>query len=98
MPKVHEFYFRNQPLTLNSILTTTKKDPDLPNFKKSILHVLLRDSGFEYVKNQRGTVATVRVKVSFHILQISAGSFITGFVSGFFNLCENVHGIHYRKS
>jgi hypothetical protein len=48
--KAHEFYFRNQPPTLNSVLTAINKDPDLPNFKKATLHVLLREIGFEFAK------------------------------------------------
>jgi hypothetical protein len=50
--KVHEFYFRNQPPTLNSVLTAINKDPDLPNFKKSTLPALLREIGFEYSKKR----------------------------------------------
>jgi hypothetical protein len=45
--KVHEFYFRNQPPTLNLVLTATNKDRDLTNFKKSTVYVLLREIGFE---------------------------------------------------
>jgi hypothetical protein len=50
--KVHEFYFRNQPPALNSVLTAINKDPYLPDFKKSTLHVLLRKIGFQYAKKK----------------------------------------------
>lgn len=50
--KVHSFFLRNQPPTLNAILAEVNKDPDLPDFKKTTLNTLLKEMGFEY--NKRG--------------------------------------------
>ena len=46
--KVHEFFFRNKPPTLNSILMAVNSDPDLPDFKRTTLYELLKDLGFVY--------------------------------------------------
>jgi hypothetical protein len=58
--KVYEFYFRNQTPTLNSILNAINKDP---NFKKSTLHVLLREIGFEYVKKGNWAIVIERADI-----------------------------------
>jgi hypothetical protein len=42
--------------------------------------------------------SSVKVKVLLYILQISAGSFITGLVNGFLDLCKSAHGTNYRES
>jgi hypothetical protein len=58
--KVYEFYFRNQTPTLNSILNAINKDK---NFKKSTLHVLLREIGFEYVKKWKWAIVIERADI-----------------------------------
>jgi transposase len=50
--KVHEFYFKNQPPTLNSILAAVNNDLDLPDFKRTTLYVLLKELGFVYEKRE----------------------------------------------
>jgi uncharacterized protein (UPF0147 family) len=48
--KVHEFYFKNQPPTLSSPLAAVNNDPDIPDFKRTTLYVLLKEMGFVYEK------------------------------------------------
>lgn len=48
--KVHSFYMKNVPPTLKSILAAVNSDNDLPNFKKSSFHLLLKEMGFTYSK------------------------------------------------
>jgi transposase len=48
--KVHEFYFKNQPPTLNSLLVAVNNDLSLPYFKRTTLYVLLKELGFVYEK------------------------------------------------
>lgn len=50
MRKGFEFYFQNQPSTLNSIMTAITKDPDLSDFKKATFHALVREIRFQGVK------------------------------------------------
>jgi hypothetical protein len=44
--KVHEFHFKNQPPTLNSLLAAVNNDLDLPDFKRTTSYVLLKELGF----------------------------------------------------
>lgn len=48
--KVHEFWFRKKLPTLDKILIAVNEDPDLNTYKRSTLHLLLRDLNFVYVK------------------------------------------------
>lgn len=58
--KVHEFWFRGEIPTLNKILTAVNEDPGLPTFKRSTLHLLIRDLKFVYVKRGRNTALIER--------------------------------------
>jgi hypothetical protein len=48
--EVHEFYFKNQPPTLYSLLAAVNNDLYLPDFKRTTLLVLLKEVGFIYEK------------------------------------------------
>jgi len=58
--KVHEFWFRKQLPTLDKILTAVNEDPDLNTYKRSTLHLLIRDLNFVYVKRGRNSALIER--------------------------------------
>ncbi|XP_031354629.1 uncharacterized protein LOC116179062 [Photinus pyralis] len=58
--KVHSFFVENILPTMNSILTSINSDDDLPNFKRSTLHNLLKDIGFEFQKMGRKSILIER--------------------------------------
>ena len=50
---VHDFFCKkNVPTTVNSMLKTVNGDSDLPHFKCSTFHVLLKVIGFEFRKQR----------------------------------------------
>lgn len=49
--KVHDFYRRNEPPTIDMVLRCVNDDPDLPNFKRSSFHKVMKQCGFEFTKN-----------------------------------------------
>lgn len=58
--KVHRFFANNEPPTLSKVLSAVNSDPDLPNLKKSSLHTLLKETGFEFISRKRKTVIVDR--------------------------------------
>jgi hypothetical protein len=58
--KVHEFYFKNQPPTLNSLLAAVNNELDLPDFKRTTLYVLLKELGFVYEKRGNKAITIER--------------------------------------
>lgn len=42
--KVHSFFFKNEPPTLNKVLACVNSDPTLPNLKQTTLHTILKDT------------------------------------------------------
>ena len=58
--KVHEFWFRKQLPTLNKILVAVNEDPDLHTYKRSTLHMVIRDLNFVYVKHGRNSALIER--------------------------------------
>lgn len=54
--KVHQFFFRNEMPTINSILKDVNDDPDLPNFKRSTFHKLLKKLSFKFLKRGRNSL------------------------------------------
>jgi hypothetical protein len=55
--KVHKFFLQNQS-TFNSVLRVLNNEPDLPNFKGSTLHPLLREVGFVYERKGNRVIIT----------------------------------------
>lgn len=53
--KIHEFWFRREIPTLDEILLAVNKNPGLQTFKRSSLHLLIRDLNFEYVRCDRNS-------------------------------------------
>jgi hypothetical protein len=57
----------------------------------------------QVLQNLPPNSVTVLDNASYHSSKIeniptpSAGSFVNVFVTGFLNLCESVHGTHYRE-
>lgn len=58
--KVHNYFLQNIPPTLNAILCLVNNDPDLPNFKRSTLHTLLKEIGFVYEQKGKKSLLTER--------------------------------------
>lgn len=58
--KVHQFFARNEPPTLNKVLNTVNEDPDLPNMSKETLRRILHDIGFKYKKRGRNSMLIER--------------------------------------
>ncbi|KAL4101084.1 hypothetical protein QTP88_021104 [Uroleucon formosanum] len=58
--KVHEFWFRKQLPTLDKILIAVNEDPDLNTYKRSTLHLIVRDLNFVYVKRGRNSALIER--------------------------------------
>lgn len=58
--KVHEFFFRNEPPSMDKILKVVNADEQLPNFKRSTLYKLLKELNFEFSKRRRNTVLSDR--------------------------------------
>lgn len=54
--KVHEFFLKNEPPTLNKVLESVNADPDLPDFSRSTLHRLMTDIGFEFKARKRNII------------------------------------------
>uniref|UniRef100_A0A6P7GNL9 Uncharacterized protein LOC114344874 n=1 Tax=Diabrotica virgifera virgifera TaxID=50390 RepID=A0A6P7GNL9_DIAVI len=50
---VHDFFRKNTPPTINSLLAVVNKDEHLPNFSRTTLHRLIKDMGFVYTKRDR---------------------------------------------
>jgi len=51
--KVHEFYFNKELPTLNKVLQAVNADKNLPNFKRSTLHLLLN---FTYTTSHSNSI------------------------------------------
>lgn len=58
--KVHQFFFENDPPTINKVLSAVNNDADLPNLKRTSLHALLKEIGFEFVSRNRKSVIVER--------------------------------------
>lgn len=61
--KVHGFFIQNMPPTLNTILAAVNADDDLPNFRRTTLHRLLHDMGFEFKKVGRKSILIERDEI-----------------------------------
>lgn len=48
--KVHSIYLNNDYPTLNKIMTLCEADADIPPFKRTTLHKILHDLGFDFNK------------------------------------------------
>lgn len=53
--KVHSFFRRNEIPTINKVLKAVNDDCDLPNFKRTTFHSLLKKIGFKYLKRGRNS-------------------------------------------
>lgn len=51
--KVHEFFFRNERPTLEKVLSSVNDDIDLPNFKRTTFHGVLKKLGFVFSSRGR---------------------------------------------
>lgn len=58
--KIHNYFLQNIPPTLNAVLCLVNNDPDLPNFKRSTLHTLLKEIGFVYEQKGKKSLLTER--------------------------------------
>lgn len=58
--KVRDFCLTKQPPTLRSVLTEANTDLNLPNFRRSTLHFLLKELGFAYVRRGSEAIVTGR--------------------------------------
>lgn len=58
--KVHGFYINKELPTLNKVLQAVNADEDLPNFKRSTFHLLLKDLNFAYTTRHRNSILTER--------------------------------------
>jgi hypothetical protein len=54
--KIPEFYFRNEPPTLNLVLTAVSTNPDLLNLKRLTLHIILKEEEFAYESRRKKLV------------------------------------------
>lgn len=54
--KVHEFYFNNELPTLNKVLQVVNADKNLPNFKRSTFHALLKELNFTHTVQYRNLI------------------------------------------
>lgn len=54
--KVHEFYINKELPTFNKILQAVNADEDLPNFKRSTFHLLLKELNFTYTTQSRNSI------------------------------------------
>lgn len=46
--KVHEFFWKNEPPSVDKILKSVNDDEDLPNFKRLTFHKVLKDLQFDF--------------------------------------------------
>ncbi|KAL6421194.1 hypothetical protein ACFW04_013747 [Cataglyphis niger] len=60
LSKLHKFYFNRKFSTLNKILQAVKPDKDLPNFKLSTFHSLLKKLNFTYITRHCNSILTER--------------------------------------
>lgn len=58
--KVHSIYLNNDYPTLNKIMTLCEADEDIPTFKRTTLHKILHDLGFEFNKQDSRTLLMER--------------------------------------
>ncbi|KAL0275935.1 UNVERIFIED_CONTAM: hypothetical protein PYX00_003645 [Menopon gallinae] len=58
--KVHNYMYEKSAPTLNAILCLVNSDSDLPNFKRTTLHTLLKEIGFVYEQNGKKLLLTER--------------------------------------
>lgn len=56
--KVHNYFYQNSAPTLNTILCLVNSDPDLPKFKRTTLHTLLKEIGFVYEQKGKKLLLT----------------------------------------
>lgn len=54
--KVHDFFYKNEPPTLNKIVSAVNNDPDLPDIKRTSLYKLLISLGFEFIARNRQNI------------------------------------------
>lgn len=54
--EVHQFFFRNEIPTIDKVLANVNANPDLPNFKRTTFHQLLKQLNFQYVRRQRDSM------------------------------------------
>jgi hypothetical protein len=71
---VHSFFFKNEPLTLDKVLTAIHADGDLPKLTRSVLWKSLKELNFCFKKRNRKSILIDREDI------ISLGSY-------FFILC-----------
>nr|CAH7758097.1 unnamed protein product [Callosobruchus chinensis] len=53
---VHNFFFRNEFLTVDKVLKVVNDDKDLPSFRRSTFYKLLKEMGFQYKKRGRDSL------------------------------------------
>lgn len=58
--KIHNHFLQNISPTLNTILSLVNNDSNLPNFKRSTLHTLLKEIGFVYEQKGKKSLLTER--------------------------------------
>lgn len=61
--KIHNYFLQNIPPTLNAVLCLVNNDPDLPNFKRSTLHTLLKEIGFVYEQKGKKSLLTEKTEL-----------------------------------
>ncbi|XP_072383841.1 uncharacterized protein [Diabrotica undecimpunctata] len=57
---VHQFFFKNEIPTVDKILNQINSDPDLPNFKRTSFHLLLKKLKFQFQRRGRNSMLTER--------------------------------------
>lgn len=57
---VHSFFKNNLPPTLSAVLSTVNGESDLPNFKRTTLWTLLKESGFTFEKRNKRSLLIER--------------------------------------
>ncbi|XP_048363536.1 uncharacterized protein LOC125438901 isoform X2 [Sphaerodactylus townsendi] len=60
---VHKYFFRNEPPTLNKILSDVNSDPELPFISRATLHRILKDIGFAYNHRQKDCTLTDKPEI-----------------------------------
>lgn len=58
--KVHEFYRNKELPTLEKVLKIVNADEDLPNFKRTMFYLLLKELNFVYTTRHRNSILTER--------------------------------------
>lgn len=58
--KVHEFFFNNEPPTVDKVLQSVNDDDQLPNFKRTSMFKILKKLGFKFSTRGRNSFLTDR--------------------------------------